>query len=238
MGQKWPKSKGLPLTILVNFGHSLNFLKTLQKQRLNTFESFSTTPDVILGLFEPFWTSWKIGQKWQKSKGLPLTILVNFGHFLNFLKTLQKLKLNTFESFSFTPDVILGLFEPFWTSWKIGQKWPKSKGLPLTILVNFGHSLNFLKTLQKQRLNTFESFSTTPDVILGLFEPFWTSWKIGQKWQKSKGLPLTILVNFGHFLNFLKTLQKLKLNTFESFSTTPDVIFSLFEPFWRSWKNG
>ena len=164
--------------------------------------------------------------------------MVNFGHFFNFLKTLPKQRLNTFKWFSTTPDVILGLFEPFWSSWKNVKKGPKSKGLPLTILVNFGHFLNFLKTLQKQRLNTFESFSSNPDVILGLFEPFWTSWKIGQKWPKSKGLPLTILVNFGHFLNFSRTLQKQRLNTSESFSTSPDVIFSLFEPFWRSWKNG
>ena len=171
----------------MNFGHFFNFLKTLQEQTLNTFESFSSNPDVILGLFEPFWTSWKIFQKWRKRKGLPLTILDNFGHFLNFLKTLRKQRLNTFESFWSTPDVILGLFEPFWTTWKIAQKWPKSKGLPLTILVNFGHFFNFLKTLLKQRVNLFELFSTTPDVILSLFERFWTSWKKGQKWPKSKG---------------------------------------------------
>ena len=141
---------------MVNFGHFFNFLKTHQKQSLNTFESFSSTPDVVLGLFEPFWSSWKIDQKWRKCKGLPLTILVNFGHFLNFLKTLQKLRLNTFQWFSTTPDVILGLFEPFWSSWKNGKIGPKSKGLPLTVLVNFGHFLNFLKTVVKQRLNALQ----------------------------------------------------------------------------------
>ena len=43
---------------------------------------------------------------------------------------------------------------------------------PLTILVNFGHFFNFLKTVQKQRQTALESFSTTPYVILGLFKPF------------------------------------------------------------------
>ena len=127
-GPKKAKKQRLTPYHFVNFGHFFNFLKTLQKQRLNTFEWFSTTPDVILGLFEPFWRSWKNGKKGPKSKGLPLTILVNFGHFLNFLKTLQKQRLNTFQSFLATPDVILGLFERFWTSWKKGQKRPKSKG--------------------------------------------------------------------------------------------------------------
>ena len=46
------------------------------------------------------------------------------------------------------------------------------KADPLTILVDFGHFFNILKTGQKQRLHTLESFSTTPNVILGLFEPF------------------------------------------------------------------
>ena len=125
--------------------------------------------------------------------------MVNFGHLLNFLKTLQKQSVNTLESFSSNPDVILGLFEPFWTKWKIDQKWRKSKGLTLTILVNFGHFLNFLKTLQKQRLNTFESFSTTPDVILGIFERFWTSWKKAKKGQKVKANPLPFWSIFATF---------------------------------------
>ena len=127
---------------------------------------------MILGLFKPFLRSWKNGQKRPKSKGLPLTILVNFGHFFNFLKTVQKQRETAFESFSTTLNVILALFKPFLRSWKNGQKRPKSKGLPLTILVNFGHFFNILKTVQKQRQTAFESFSTTPSEILGLFKPF------------------------------------------------------------------
>ena len=237
-GQKRPKGKGLPLTILVNFGHYFNVLKMVQKQRQTAFESFSTTPNVILGLFKPFLRSWKYGQRRPKSKRLPLTILVNFGHLLNFLKTVQKQSLTAFKSFSKTLNVISGLFKPFLRSWKNGQKLPKSKGLPLTILVNFGHHLNFLKTVQKQSLTAFKSFSKTLNVISGLFKPFSRSWKNGQKRPKSKGLPLTILVNFGHFFNFLKMVQKQRQTAFESFSTTPNVILGLFKPFLRSWKNG
>ena len=114
--------------MLVNFGHFFNFLKTVQKQRQTAFESFSTTPNVILGLFQPFLRSWNNGQKRPKSKGLPLTILVNFGHFFNFLKTVQKQSLTAFESFWKTLNVILGLFKQFLRSWKNGQKRPKSKG--------------------------------------------------------------------------------------------------------------
>ena len=84
----------------------------------------------------------------------------------------QKQSLTTFESFSKTLNVILCHFKPFLRSWKNAQKRPKSKGLPLTILVNFGHFFNFLKTVQKQRQAAFESFSLTPNVILGLFKPF------------------------------------------------------------------
>ena len=54
---------------------------------------------------------------------------------------------------------------------KNGQK------VPFTILLNFGHFFNFLKTVQKQRQTAFESFSTSPNVILGLFKQFLTSWK-------------------------------------------------------------
>ena len=96
-------------------------------------------------------------------------MLVNFGHFFNFLKTVQKQRQTAIESFSTTLNVILALFKPFLRSWKNGQKRPKSKGLPLTILVNFGHFFNILKTVQKQRQTAFESFSTTPNEILGLF---------------------------------------------------------------------
>ena len=46
------------------------------------------------------------------------------------------------------------------------------KKKPLTILVDFGHFFNFSKTVQKQRLTPLESFSTTPNEVLGLFEPF------------------------------------------------------------------
>ena len=48
----------------------------------------------------------------------------------------------------------------------------KVKANPLHFLVDFGHFFNFLKTGQKPRLNALESFSTTPLVVLGLFEPF------------------------------------------------------------------
>ena len=85
---------------------------------------------------------------------------------------------------------------------KNGQK------VPFTILLNFGHFFNVLKTVQKQRQTAFEWFSTTPNVILGLFKPFLRIWKNGQKRPKSKGYPLTILVNFGHSFNLLKTVQK------------------------------
>ena len=55
------------------------------------------------------------------------------------------------------------------------------------MLVNFGHFFNFLKTVQKQRQTAFESFSATPNVILGLFHAFLRSWNNDQKRQKSKG---------------------------------------------------
>ena len=40
-------------------------------------------------------------------------ILVNFGHFFNFLKMIQKQRQTAFESFLTTTNVILGLFKPF-----------------------------------------------------------------------------------------------------------------------------
>ena len=159
----------------------------VQKQSLTAFESFSKTHNVILGIFKLFLGKWKNGQKLRKSKGQPLTILVTFSHFFNFLKTVQKQRQTAFESFSTTLNVILGLFKLFLKSWKNGQKRPKSKGQPLNILVNFGHYFNCLKTDQKQRQTAFESFSTTRNVILGLFKPFLRSWKNGQKRPKSKG---------------------------------------------------
>ena len=85
--------------------------------------------------------------------------------------------------------------------------------------------------VQKQRQTAFESFSKILNVILGLFKPFLRSGKNGKKRPKSKGLPLTILVNYGHFFNFLKMVQKQSQTAFESFSTTPNVIFGLFKPF-------
>ena len=69
MAKNAQKSKGLPLTFLVNFGHCFNFLKTVQKSRQTAFESFSTAPNVILGLFITFLRSWKNGQKRPKSEG-------------------------------------------------------------------------------------------------------------------------------------------------------------------------
>ena len=54
---------------MVDFGHIFNFLKTIQKQRLHALESFSTTPIVVLGLFEAFLKSGKNGKNWAKSKG-------------------------------------------------------------------------------------------------------------------------------------------------------------------------
>ena len=119
-------------------------------------------------------------------------------------------------------------FRPFWAVLTQLKKWPKSKGLPLTILVNLGHFLNFLKTLQKQRLNTFESFSTTPDVILGFFERFWTSWKKSQKRPKVKANPY----HFGQFW----PLFQLSKNTSKTKPKPFWIIFKLswrhFRPFW------
>ena len=46
--------------------------------------------------------------------------------------------------------------------------------------------------------------------------------------KKSKGWPLTILVRFGHFFNFLKTVQKQRQTDFESFSTTHNNDFMPF----------
>ena len=66
---------------------------------------------------------------------------------------------------------------------KNGQK-VKANPLPLwSILALF----QLLKTVQKQSLTAFESFSKTLNLILGLFEQFFRSWKIGQKRPKSKG---------------------------------------------------
>ena len=63
MTKNGQKSKGYPLSILVIFGHFFNYLKTVEKQRQTAFESFSTTLNVILGLFKPFLRSWKNDQK-------------------------------------------------------------------------------------------------------------------------------------------------------------------------------
>ena len=52
---------------------------------------------------------------------------------------------------------------------KMKQK-VKANPLPFwSILANF---FKFLKTGKKQRLNPLESFSTTPDVVLGLLTGF------------------------------------------------------------------
>ena len=91
------------------------------------------------------------------------------------------------ESFSTAPDAFLGFFDLFLKSWKNGKNRAKSKGSPLTILVDFGHFFTFLKTVQEQSLNFLESFSTTPIVVLGLFEPFSKSWKNRENRAKSKG---------------------------------------------------
>ena len=63
----------------------------------------------------------------------------------------------------------------------------KVKANPLPYWLDFGHFFNFLKTVEKQRLHALESFSTTPNVFLGLFERFSKSWKYGKNWAKSKG---------------------------------------------------
>ena len=99
----------------------------------------------------------------QKLKANPLPFWSILAFFYNFLKTVQKQSLTAFESFSKTLNVILGLFKPFLRSWKYGEKRPKSKGLPLTTLVNFSHFFNFLKTVQKERkppLNHFQPLLT------------------------------------------------------------------------------
>ena len=64
----------------------------------------------------------------KKVKANPLPFLVNFGHFFNFLKTVQNQSLTAFQSFSKTLNVILGLFKLFLRSWKNCQKRQKSKG--------------------------------------------------------------------------------------------------------------
>ena len=55
--------------------------------------------------------------------------------------------------------------------------------------------------------------------------------------QKVKANPLPFWSIFCHFFNFLKTVQKQRLHALESFSTTPNVIFGLFEAFSKSGKN-
>ena len=52
-----------PLPFWSIFCHFFNFLKTVQKQRLHALESFSTTPNVILELFEAFSKSGKNAKK-------------------------------------------------------------------------------------------------------------------------------------------------------------------------------
>ena len=60
---------------------------------------------------------------------------------------------------------------------KMEQK-VKANPLPFwSILANF---LKFLKTVKKQRLHALESFSTTPNVFLGLFDLFSKSCKNGK----------------------------------------------------------
>ena len=66
----------------------------------------------------------------------------------------------------------------------------------------FCHFFNFLKTVQKQRLHALESFSTTPNVILGLFEGFSKVEKTPKNEQKVKANPLpfwSILATFSTF---------------------------------------
>ena len=67
---------------------------------------------------------------------------------------------------------------------KMEQK-VKANPLPFwSILANF---FKFSKTVKKQRLHALESFSTTLNVFLGLFDLFLKSWKNGKNWAKSKG---------------------------------------------------
>ena len=69
-------------------------------------------------------------------------------------------------------------------------------------MVNFGHFFNFLKTVQKQSLTAFESFSTTLNVILGLVKPFLRSKKMAKNDKKVKANPLpfwSILATFSTF---------------------------------------
>ena len=140
--------------------------------------------------FRPFWAvlnELKKGPKKARKKRLTPYHIGQFWPLFQLFKNTSKTKAKHFWMIF---NHSWRHFRPFWAVLKQLKKWlkrAKNKGLPLTILVNFGHFLNCLKTLQKQRLNTFESFSTTLDDILGLFERFWTSWKKGQKRPKSKG---------------------------------------------------
>ena len=83
---------------------------------------------MFLGLFEPFSKSWKNAKNWAKSKGKPVTIFFDIGHFFNLLKMVLKQRLHALESFSTAPDVFLGFFDLFIKSWKNGKNWAKSKG--------------------------------------------------------------------------------------------------------------
>ena len=69
-------------------------------------------------------------------------------------------------------------------------------------MVNYGHFFNFLKMVQKQRQTAIESFSTIPNVILGLFCRFKEVEKMAKNGQKVKANPLpfwSILATFSTF---------------------------------------
>ena len=69
-------------------------------------------------------------------------------------------------------------------------------------MVDFGHFFNVSKTVQKQRVTPFESFSTTPYVVLGLFKRLENVEKMAKIEQKVKSNPLpfwSIMATFSTF---------------------------------------
>ena len=69
-------------------------------------------------------------------------------------------------------------------------------------MVIYGHFFKFLKMVQKQRQTAFESFSTTPNVILAFLSRFKEVEKMAKNGPKVKANPLpfwSILATFSTF---------------------------------------
>ena len=76
---------------------------------------------MLLGLFQPFLKSSKMDKIVQKVKANTLTILVDFGQYFNFFKTVQIPMQNAWKSIEGILSMVLGLFQPFLKN----QKWAK-----------------------------------------------------------------------------------------------------------------